>query len=58
VLSINSPDRATNDDIAVGEFNSTIDRVYLQANTIYSIEVKGYNDRDAGDFTLMITYAP
>jgi C-terminal processing protease CtpA/Prc len=57
ILSINSPDNATNDDAAVGDFNSTIESVYLEANTTYSIEIKGFNDLDAGDFTLLITPA-
>ncbi|HRF93687.1 MAG TPA: S41 family peptidase, partial [Aggregatilineales bacterium] len=57
ILSINSPDNATNDDAAVGDFNSTIESVYLEANTTYSIEIKGFNDLDSGDFTLLITPA-
>jgi hypothetical protein len=49
---------AFNDDIALGDFNSTIDAVQLEANVTYTIEVMGFNDRDSGDFILNITLAP
>lgn len=58
VLLINSGNGTQNDDFAVGEFNSTIESTYLEADTTYSIGVKAYNNRGAGDFILTITYAP
>ncbi|MDZ4671706.1 MAG: S41 family peptidase [Phototrophicales bacterium] len=49
---------AFNDDIALGDFNSTIEAVQLDANVTYTIEVMGFNDRDSGDFILNITLTP
>jgi C-terminal processing protease CtpA/Prc len=55
VLTVNEQ---VNDDRALGDFNSTLESIYLEAGQSYQIEIKGYNDRDAGDFILLVTYAP
>lgn len=51
-------DNQINDDRDLGDFNSALESLYLEAGQSYSIEIKGYNDRDAGEFTLIISYAP